>query len=57
MIKDSVHCSLQDHLRTEIHDLDHPIPCRCKKHRQGRFVIWLYLVAKPSRVGGLMWMG
>jgi hypothetical protein len=26
--------SLQDHLRTGMHDLDHPISYRCKKHRQ-----------------------
>jgi hypothetical protein len=25
---------LQDHLRIGTHDLDHPISCQCKKHRQ-----------------------
>jgi hypothetical protein len=27
-------CSSQDHLGTGTHDLDQPISCRCKKHRQ-----------------------
>jgi hypothetical protein len=26
--------SSQDHLRVRTHDLDHPISCQCKKHRQ-----------------------
>jgi hypothetical protein len=24
---------------------------------RGRFAVWLYLAAKPSHVGGGMWMG
>jgi hypothetical protein len=27
-------CSLQDHLRTGTHNLDHPVSYRCKKHGQ-----------------------
>jgi hypothetical protein len=41
-------CSSQDHLRIGIHDLDHPISCRCKKHRQlacqeGRFAAYFLI--------------